>query len=111
MDDTWGCAEGWSYLNSVPDPAELAAYDRRGPNPYAELWSEYFSGGEIRAQILVDYGVDIGQFVSMAFNESPGGRPISVIVRGSRRSVDLNGDQFLRRTLGLASTMVRTTPF
>ena len=109
--DTWGCAEGWSYLNSVPDPAELAAYDKRGPNPYAELWSEHFSGGEVRAQILADYGVDIGQFVSLALNESPGGRPISVIVRGSRRSVDLNGDQFLRRTLGLASTMVRTTPF
>ena len=109
--DTWGCAEGWSYLSSVPDPAELAAYDKRGPNPYAELWEEHFSGGEIRAQILMDYGVDIGQFVSMAFNESTGGRPISVIVRGSRRSVDLNGDQFLRRTLGLASTMVRTTPF
>jgi stage II sporulation protein D len=109
--DTWGCAEGWSYLDSVPDPAELAAYDKRGPNPYAELWSEHFSGGEIRAQILEDYGVDIGEFVSMAFNESPGGRPVSVIVRGSRRSVDLNGDQFLRRTLGLASTMVRTTPF
>jgi SpoIID/LytB domain protein len=109
--DTWGCAEGWSYLASVPDPAELAAYDKRGPNPYAEVWSEHFSGAEIRAQILVDYGVDIGQFVSMALNQSPGGRPISVIVRGSRRSVDLNGDQFLRRTLGLASTMVRTTPF
>ncbi len=109
--DTWGCAEGWSYLDSVPDPAELAAYDKRGPNPYAELWSEHFSGGAIRAEILADYGVDIGQFVSLALNESPGGRPISVIIRGSRRSVDLNGDQFLRRTLGLASTMVRTTPF
>ncbi|TMC27929.1 MAG: SpoIID/LytB domain-containing protein [Chloroflexi bacterium] len=109
--DTWGCAEGWSYLSSVPDPAELAAYDKRGANPYAELWAEHFSGGEIRAQILVDYGVDIGQFLSMAFNESAGGRPISVIVRGNRRSVDLHGDQFLRRTLGLASTMVRTAPF
>ena len=43
--DTWGCAEGWSYLSSVPDPAELAAYDKRGANPYAELWAEHFSGG------------------------------------------------------------------
>ena len=109
--DTWACAEGWSYLSSVPDPAELAAYDKRGPNPYAELWSEHFSGAEIRAQIIEDYGVDIGRFVSMAFNESPGGRPISVVIRGSGRSVDLNGDQFLRTTLGLPSTLVQTTPF
>ena len=109
--DTWGCADGWPYLTVVQDPAELAAYDKRGANPYAELWSEHFSGSEIRAQIIEDYGIDIGRFVSMAFNESPGGRPISVVVRGSNRSVDLNGDQFLRATLGLPSTLVRTTPF
>lgn len=109
--DSWGCAEGWPYLDSVPDPAELAAYDKRGSNPFAELWSQHFSGAQIRGQILSDYGVDIGQFVSMALNESPGGRAISVIVRGSRRSVDLHGEEFLRRTLGLDSTMVRTTPF
>ena len=109
--DTWGCAEGWPYLTSVPDPAELAAYDKRGANPYAELWSEHFSAGEIRTQIIEDYGIDIGRFVSMRFNESPGGRPISVVVRGSNRSVDLNGNQFLRATLGLRSTLVRTTPF
>ena len=109
--DTWGCAEGWPYLTVVPDPAELAAYDKRGPNPYAELWSEHFSGSEIRAQIVADYGIDIGPFVSMAFNESPGGRPISVVIRGSSRSVDLNGNQFLRTTLGLRSTLVQTTPF
>ncbi|HYT75770.1 MAG TPA: SpoIID/LytB domain-containing protein [Vicinamibacterales bacterium] len=109
--DTWGCAEGWPYLTVVQDPAELAAYDQRGANPYAELWSEHFSGAEIRAQIIEDYGVDIGRFVSIAFNESPGGRPISVVVRGSDRSVDLNGDQFLRATLGLPSTLVQITPF
>jgi SpoIID/LytB domain protein len=109
--DTWGCAEGWPYLTSVPDPAELAAYDKRGANPHAELWSEHFSGGEIRAQIIEDYGIDIGRFVSMAFNESPGGRPISVLVRGSDRSVDLHGERFLRATLGLPGTLVRTTPF
>ena len=109
--DTWGCAEGWPYLTVVPDPAELAAYDKRGPNPHAELWSEHFSGSEIRAQIVMDYGVDIGRFVSMAFNEGPGGRPISVVIRGSSRSVDLNGDQFLRATLGLRSTLVQTSPF
>ena len=108
---TWGCAEGWPYLTVVLDPAELAAYDKRGPNPDDELWSEHFGGPEIRAQILVDYGVDIGLFVSMGFNESPGGRPISVVVHGSDRSVDLNGDQFLRATLGLRSTLVQTTPF
>jgi peptidoglycan hydrolase-like amidase len=109
--DTWGCADGWPYLTVVQDPAELAAYDKRGANPYAELWSEHFSGGEIRAQIIEDYGIDIGRFVSLTFNESPGGRPISVVVRGGNRSVDLNGDQFLRTTLGLPSTLVRTTPF
>jgi hypothetical protein len=109
--DTWGCADGWPYLTVVQDPAELAAYDKRGANPHAELWSEHFSGGEIRAQIIEDYGIDIGRFVSMAFNESPGGRPISVVIRGSGRSVDLNGDQFLRATLGLRSTLVSTTPF
>jgi len=109
--DTWGCAEGWPYLTSVPDPAELAAYDKRGANPHAELWSEHFSGAEIRAHIIEDYGIDIGRFVSMGFNESPGGRPISVVVRGSDRSVDLHGGQFLRATLGLRSTLVSTTPF
>jgi SpoIID/LytB domain protein len=109
--DTWGCADGWPYLTVVQDPAELAAYDKRGANPYAELWSEHFSGAEIRAQIIEDYGIDIGRFVSMGFNESPGGRPISVVVRGSDRSVDLHGDQFLRATLGLRSTLVSTTPF
>jgi stage II sporulation protein D len=109
--DTWGCAEGWPYLDSVPDPAELAAYDKRGPNPFDELWSEHFSSAQIRGEILSANGVDIGQFVSMAFNVGPSGRPISVIVRGSRQSVDLNGEQFLRHTLGLDSTMVRTTPF
>jgi hypothetical protein len=58
-----------------------------------------------------DYGIDIGRFVSLAFNDSPAGRPISVVVRGSDRSVDLNGEQFLRGTLGLPSTRVETTPF
>jgi hypothetical protein len=47
----------------------------------------------------------------MEFNESPGGRPISVRVRGSAAVVDLKGDRFLRITLGLKSTLVRTTPF
>jgi SpoIID/LytB domain protein len=111
VDDTWGCADGWPYLTVVQDPAELAAYDKRGPNHLDELWSKHFSGSEIRAQIVEDYGVDIGRFVSIAFNESPGGRPISVVVRGSARSVDLNGDQFLRTTLGLPSTLVQTAPF
>jgi SpoIID/LytB domain protein len=109
--DTWGCAPGWPYLTEVPDPAELAAYDKRGPNPEDELWTKSFSGAEIRQQIIEDYGVDIGRFVSLAFNETPAGRPISVVVRGSARSVDLNGEQFLRGTLGLRSTMVETTPF
>ena len=47
----------------------------------------------------------------MEFKESPGGRPISVLVRGTSDSVDLKGDRFLRTTLGLSSTLVRMIPF
>ncbi|HEV8671352.1 MAG TPA: SpoIID/LytB domain-containing protein, partial [Candidatus Limnocylindria bacterium] len=78
--DRWQCAQGWPYLQVTEDPAETAAYDKRGGMPHT-LWSEWFSGAEIRKQIIEDYGVDIGSFVSIAFNESPGGRPISVRVR------------------------------
>ncbi len=108
--DTWRCAQGWPYLQITEDPAETAAYDKRGGMPHG-LWSEWFSGAEIRKQIIEDYGVDIGSFVSLQFNESPGGRPISVRVHGTDASVDLKGDRFLRTTLGLKSTLVRTTPF
>jgi peptidoglycan hydrolase-like amidase len=107
---TWQCVPGWPYLQVTDDPAEAAAYDKRGPMPHS-LWSAWFSGESLRKEIIVDYGVDIGSFVSMEFNESPGGRPISVRVRGSGAVVDLKGDKFLRTTLGLKSTLVRTTPF
>ena len=107
---TWKCADGWPYTAVVDDPAELAAYDIRGPNPHG-LWSRFVSGAEIRRQIIEDYGVDIGRFVSMEFNMSPGGRPISVRVRGSADWVDLKGDRFLRTTLGLKSTLVKVIPF
>jgi stage II sporulation protein D len=107
---TWKCADGWPYLAVVDDPAELAAYDARGRNPY-RLWSRFVPGDVIREQIIEDYGVDIGDFVSMEFNESPGGRPISVLVRGTADWVDLKGDRFLRTTLGLRSTLVRMIPF
>ena len=49
--------------------------------------------------------------VTLGFNLSPGGRPISVLVRGTLDTVDLKGDRFLRSTLGLPSTLVRTTGF
>ena len=107
---TWGCAQGWPYLQVTEDPAETAAYDKRGGMPHG-LWSEWFSSEAIRREIIVDYGVDIGSFISMQFNESPGGRPISVRVRGTAAALDLKGDRFLRTTLGLKSTLVRTTPF
>ncbi len=107
---TWQCAQGWPYLQVAEDPAETAAYDKRGGMPHG-LWSEWFSGEAIRREIIVDYGVDIGDFVSLQFNLSPGGRPISVRVRGTDADVDLKGDRFLRTTLGLKSTLVRTTPF
>jgi peptidoglycan hydrolase-like amidase len=107
---TWKCAEGWPYLAVVEDPAELAAYDRKGDMPH-DLWVRSFSGDVIREQIIEDYGLDIGTFVSMEFNMSPGGRPISVLVRGTHDGVDLKGDRFLRTTLGLKSTLVRMIPF
>jgi stage II sporulation protein D len=108
--DTWRCAEGWPYLAVLPDPAEALAYDRRGAMPHG-LWAETFSAREIGLLIYDDYGVDIGGFVSMEFNESPGGRPISVRVRGTLAFVDLRGDRFLRTVLGLKSTLVQTRPF
>ncbi|HEV8469943.1 MAG TPA: SpoIID/LytB domain-containing protein [Candidatus Limnocylindria bacterium] len=107
---TWKCADGWPYLAIVDDPAEVAAYDARGQNPYG-LWSRFVPGDVIREQIIEDYGVDIGDFVSMEFNLSPGGRPISVLVRGTGGWVDLKGDRFLRTTLGLRSSLVRMIPF
>jgi stage II sporulation protein D len=107
---SWQCKNGWPYLPVTLDPAETAAYDARGPMPYG-LWSASFSGAEIRRQIIEDYGTDIGSFVSMEFTMSPGGRPVSVRVRGTDAWVDLKGDRFLRTTLGLNSTLVRTTPF
>jgi stage II sporulation protein D len=108
--NTWQCVQGWPYLQVTEDPAELAAYDKRGGMPHGS-WSAWFSGEAIRKEIIVDYGVDIGHFVSMDFNMSPGERPISVRVRGTDASLDLKGDRFLRTTLGLKSTLVRTTPF
>jgi stage II sporulation protein D len=108
--DSWKCADGWPYLSVVPDPAEALAYDSRGGMPY-DLWVRSFSPAQIRHEIWVDYGVDIGGFVAMRFNQSPGGRPISVRVTGTFETIDLKGDRFLRTTLGLRSTLVRTTPF
>ena len=110
VNGSWRCAEGWPYLSIVNDPAEALAYDARGGMPHG-LWSESFSGQTIRALIADEYGVDIGGFVAMEFNESPGGRPISVRVRGTAATVDLKGDRFLRTVLGLKSTLVRARPF
>jgi peptidoglycan hydrolase-like amidase len=107
---TWQCKDGWPYLAVVQDPGETNASDARGPMPHT-LWSRSFSGAEIRAQIIEDYGFDIGSFVSLEFNLSPGGRPVSVRVRGTDAWVDLKGDRFLRTTLGLKSTLVRAFPF
>ena len=109
-DGTWKCAAGWPYLGVTNDPAEALAYDRRGPMPHG-LWAETFSQHELRVLIADDYGVDIGGFVAMEFNESPGGRPISVKVRGTLATLDLKGDRFLRSVLGLKSTLVATRPF
>lgn len=107
---TWECADGWPYLAPVEDPAEARAYDVRGGNPHVG-WSKHFTGQEIRERIIEEHGFDIGNYVSMEFNMSPAGRPTSVRVRGSDGWVDLKGDRFLRTTLRLKSTLVRTTPF
>lgn len=107
---TWACEEGWPYLAPVQDPAEALARDIRGPNPYTS-WTAHFTGAEIRERIRRDHSFDIGSYVSMELNLSPGGRPVSVRVRGTDGWVDLKGDRFLRTTLGLKSTLVRTTPF
>lgn len=53
----------------------------------------------------------VGNYVGMEFELSPGGRPVSVQVRGTDRWVDLKGDPSLRTTLGLRSTLVRTARF
>ena len=108
--DTWQCATDWPYLSVVPDPAELVAYDKFGGVPN-EDWARTFSAATIREQIIEDYGQDIGGLISIGFNESPSGRPISVRVRGTFGSVDLKGDRFLRTTLGMPSNLVRTSPF
>jgi len=108
---TWECADVDPYLTVVSDPAEALAFDARGGNPHDDVWAKHFSAPEIRDAIIEDYGVDIGNFVAMAFNMSPGGRPVSVQVRGTDRWVDLKGDRFLRSTLGLKSTLVKTVRF
>ncbi|HEX4743713.1 MAG TPA: SpoIID/LytB domain-containing protein [Candidatus Limnocylindria bacterium] len=105
----WTCAPDWPYMNAVQDPAELAAYDRRGGMPHS--WARSFSAATIRHEIIVDYGIDIGQFVAMQFAYSPGGRPLSVKVVGSLGVADLPGDKFIRTTLGMKSSLVRPFPF
>ena len=105
----WECAPDWPYMNAVHDPAELAAYDRRGRMPHS--WTRSFSSATIRHEIIVDYGIDIGQFIAMQFAYSPGGRPLSVKVVGSLGVADLPGDKFLRTTLGMKSSLVRPIPF
>ncbi len=107
---TWRCAHGWPYLAVIDDPAEAAAHDARGRMPHGS-WVRSFSGEVIRREIIVDYGIDIGTYVSMEFKMSPGGRPLSVLVRGTLEAVDLKGDRFLRTTLGMKSTLVRMIPF
>lgn len=105
----WECAPDWPYMNAVQDPAELAAYDRRGRMPHS--WTRSFSAATIRHEIIVDYGIDIGDLIAMQFAYSPGGRPLSVKVVGSLGVADLAGDKFMRTTLGMKSSLVRTSPF
>ena len=90
---TWRCVQGWPYLQVTEDPAEAAAYDKRGGMPHG-LWSEWFSGEAIRKEIIVDYGVDIGHFVSMEFNDEPrrAGRSRCAFAAPAP-SVDLKGDK------------------
>lgn len=108
---TWTCGASQPYLQVVNDPADLSAADPRGPNPHRQ-WVRTFQAWEIRQAVLNMAGIDIGAFISIDLeNRGASGHVVSVRVRGTGATVDLRGDDFLRRWLALKSTMVRTTPF
>lgn len=115
-DGRWHCGTGLPYLQHVDDPADLLAFDSRGPNPHT-TWSVTFTGDQIRQAILrytanTPGNFEIGQFVRIDLsNTAPSGRVIGVRITGTLRTVELNGESFLRSTLGLKSTLVKTSPW
>src|SRR5436309_2401377 len=65
-------------MQVTPNPAETAAYDKRGRMPH-RLWYEQFSGAEIRKQIIEDYGLANGSYIVLEYNARPSDQPIAVI--------------------------------
>lgn len=107
---SYTCGSAEPYLTAVPDPADLAAYDSRGPNPQ-RTWVRSFTATDIE-NALSAMGLYIGSYVSIDLsNTAPGGHVMSVKVRGTAATVEVKADDFLRTRLGVKSTMVRTSPF
>jgi stage II sporulation protein D len=105
------CNPSQPYLQVVTDPADLAAFDTRGPNPHRS-WSVSVTGQQIVDAVRDRTGTDIGAFVAMDLsNRTASGRLISVRVQGTRATVELTGPSLLRVGLGLKSTRVYLSPF
>jgi stage II sporulation protein D len=107
----YSCNPSEPYLQVVTDPADLRAFDSRGPNPHTS-WTVSVTGAQLTDAVKRKTGRDIGSFVAIDLsNRSGSGRVISVRVQGTNGTVELAGPDFLRFTLGLKSTLVRTSPF
>ena len=106
------CAPSDPWLVAVPDPADLAVQIPT-PNKHAS-WTVTLTSAAIRNAILSYKGVDIGTLLSTDLsNQAPGnvGHVVSVKFAGTKGSVEVPADVFLRTYLGLKSTMVRLQPF
>ena len=107
----WACGASQPYLQAVPDPQDLLLTVPT-TNKHAS-WSVTFSSAQIRSAVLNMRGIDIGTLVSVdVSNQAPaGGHVVSVLIRGSNATVDLQADVFLRTYLSMKSTNVRLSPF
>lgn len=106
----YSCGTMIPYLNTVPDPADLAAVGPSGPNPHRS-WVVVLQSWQIENAVAAS-GYNIGSFVSLDLSDrAPGGHVIAAHVIGTAGSVWLSGESFLRIRLGLKSTMVSTSPF
>jgi SpoIID/LytB domain protein len=105
------CNPSQPYLQVVNDPADLAAFDSRGPNPHRS-WNVSVTAQEIVDAVRERTGTDIGSFVAMDLSNRAGsGRLVSVRVQGSRATVEIAGPSLLRAGLGLKSTRVQIAPY
>ncbi len=106
------CGATAPFLAAVADPADLAV-SLPTTNKHAS-WTASFTGEQIRQAVLSVRGIDIGTLRSVdVSNQFPAGvgHVVSVRVTGTKATVDLRADTFLRGALGLRSTMVRLTAF